>query len=776
MRRHDLLAVALLLFLPTLLFGDVLLGFRNFAARDLTRYYYPTKQVYRHIVRQGEFPLWNPYFHAGQPLAANPEHEIFYPPTWLLMLPDYDLGYRLHILLHIYIALLGMYALLRSMRLRAAPAVFGASSWGMGGLFLSYVNLLPILFCAAWLPLTALFARRLLLQPNRRDFALAALFLGIQCLVAEPTTLLQTALLIGLYGLYRGWRDGRTLRNIGLVALVGLCGAAVGAVQLLAAADHLGDSARARPFEFALVQTWSMPWAKLLELVYPNVLGRAGVEMAYWGARLYEPRTSPFVYSIYPGLAAAALAAAAFFARPRGGRFVLGLVALSVLMAAGGHTPLLRFLYDAGIATSVRYPEKFILLAIFAISVLAARMLAGALEGDERIRAAAAAFALATALLAAAVSLLVRMRPDVWLGTFGLPSNEFTMALGAMAWSDWMMAALHGFLLFILLVTMRMARKHLWLAAGLLFVCWDVGRIAQQINPRLPSAFFTEAPPSLHPLLPDRDDYRLFHEADWGAGGPEGRRYFSGGVAPYFVVRNGLFPPMPAAWGIRTALERDYDETALLPTRDLTAAMLQVRAEGRPDWWRPFVAMSNVRYRAVFRPFEEERDRVGGDYTRAEPVEFVEVGRHPRYYFADQIVPVADLDDFVRKVTAGSHAGRVAFVTGSGFAPAAGEVLAVSESPNTAVIDVLAGGRAFLVMSVTPHKYWHVTIDGRKVRPVVTNIGYQGVVVPAGRHRVAMQYRNGVIAAVWPVSAAAAVMLLVAAAVPSRRPRRAEAE
>ena len=105
-------------------------------------------------MRGGEFPYWNRHFSAGQPLAANPEHEVFYPFTWLILLPSYYLGYRLHILVHIYIGLLGMYALVRSMELRIPAAFFGALAFGLGGIYLSYINLLPILFCAARLPLT----------------------------------------------------------------------------------------------------------------------------------------------------------------------------------------------------------------------------------------------------------------------------------------------------------------------------------------------------------------------------------------------------------------------------------------------------------------------------------------------------------------------------------------------------------------------------------------------------------------------------------------------
>src|SRR5207237_7315178 len=131
-----------LVVLATLAFGDVFVGINNFYMRDLTRYYYPTKQVVREIVYGGEFPYWNRYFSAGQPIAANPEHEVFYPFTWLILLPSYDLGYRLHILVHIWIGLIGMYALLRSMELRIEAALLCEIMWGHGGLVVTRGELL----------------------------------------------------------------------------------------------------------------------------------------------------------------------------------------------------------------------------------------------------------------------------------------------------------------------------------------------------------------------------------------------------------------------------------------------------------------------------------------------------------------------------------------------------------------------------------------------------------------------------------------------------------
>ena len=117
----------------------------------------------------------------------------------------------------------------------------------------------------------------------------------------------------------------------------------------------------------------------------------------------------------------------------------------------------------------------------------------------------------------------------------------------------------------------------------------------------------------------------------------------------------------------------------------------------------------------------------------------------------------------VVRADASPHA---AFIAGPSFAPAPGLVRRVDERANSARLEVETRERAFLVMSVTPHKYWRITIDGADAPAVVTNIGYQGVVIPtAGRHVVEMRYRNPLIA----VGAAITVIALLALIAIARR-------
>lgn len=785
-RRHDLIALAILSLTATLLFADVLVGTHNFYLRDLTRYYYPTKEVVRDIVLDGEFPYWNRQFAAGQPIAANPEHEVFYPLTWLILLPDYFLGYRLHILVHVYIGLFAMYALLRSMRCRAPAAFMGALSWGLGGIYMSYINLLPIMFCAAWLPLTCLYVRKFLLEPRLRWFALGSLFLGLQCLVGEPTTVMQTGFILGMYAMYRGWYAARDIglswkeavpemfSRIVFIGLISIGGFLIGAAQMLPAMDHVADSARSRAFDFWLVSAWSMPWAKAAEMIYPNILGHMSIDQItwYWAGGLYPGMGSPFLFNIYPGLLVTALAAAAFFIRPRGGRFVLILTTFSVLLALGGHTPLLAWLYDLGIASSVRYPEKFLLIAIFSITVFAARGFDRMLrkDPDGRIREALLGFIAAVTIVAIAVSLIgltpyyKKVFADVW----GLKGGS-AAAMVKLSLRGWVIAAARGAILLALIWSLPRIRRPLWIALAGVFVIADLAPVVHQLNPRMPAKFFLEPPPIVRSLPANREPFRIFHEADWYGQEETAKKYFGTGSAVYWIVRGGLFPMTPAGHGFSMVMERDYDKTALLPTIDFTSSVWDVKRSGREDWWRPMMAMSNAWYRAGYRDFAQEKKRTKGKMKESLPIRFAEAAHAPRYYFSDQMITVKDRKEFVDRLSKEDFSAAVAFVHVPSFVPAAGVVHGYRETANTATIDVESSGRGFLVMSVTPHKYWTITIDGRRTEPIVTNIGYQGIVVPAGRHRVEMRYRNTLVPTGVTISLSATLLLLGAAVWPGRR-------
>lgn len=767
-RRRNAFVLAILALVPALLFFDVLLGIRGFYARDVVHYYYPAKKVLREIVMGGYFPSWNPWFSAGQPLAANPEHEVFYPLTWLILLPDYVHAFQLLPLLHVLIATFTMYALLRSMELGRPAACIGALSFGIGGLLCSMLILFPYLFSIAWLPLTCLFARRFLLHRIPRDFVLAAFFLGLQLLVGEPTTAFQSGVLLGLYAVYRGVKDGKTpaavMRRVGAIGALSVVALLVAAVQVLPTIDHFGDTARARGIEFANVSRWSTPFPRYVELLYPTALGHhaARDHQWYWAAALYGSDTKiPFYFSIYSGLLLTVLAAAGVLARKRGSVLVLVIAAISVMAASSAHTPLLRILYDAGVAATLRYPEKFVLMLIFAVIVFGAQSLDRLLAGDEQVRRMALAVTTLTTVLAAAIFIfsLTSSYEPLFRRLWSIEPSRFLNEMLPLSRQGWLTAAARGMVLLLLVVLLPRMRRPLWISLAGLFVLADLGALVPELAPRVPLEYYRNAPAAVAQFPAQRDDFRIFHLANWAGQSSSGRFYRQPHPDLYWIARNSLAPMTPAAYGLRTAITGDFDLTELVPTDEITKATWALQKTNGADWLNIVAAMSNIRYVGIYRRPEEALAQARGVIRNLQPVKFIEGPRYPRYYFAGEMDVARGPDEFVRKLSAKRYSRQVAFVASDAFAPATGTVLRVDEWPNGARIDVEAAGRAFLVMSVTPHKYWQVTIDGSPAESVVTNLGYQGLAVPRGRHVVEMRYRNPLLAAGGAVTAATLLAL-----------------
>jgi hypothetical protein len=640
---------------------------------------------------------------------------------------------------------------------------------------LSWVNLLPILFAAAWIPWIAWLGLRAIDAPTIPRIAAAGLAVGLQALVGEPTTLAQTWVLVALGAAWTGWGRGRwrgAARGLAIAIVFLGIGFCVGAVQLLTALDHVADSARSRPFALELVTTWSMPPARPLELLAPNVFGHLFGDRTYWGSGLYRNTASPFIYSIYLGLPMVVLAVAALSVRMRGRLLAVIVTSGSILLALGEHTPLYGFLHDAGVVRTIRFPEKFLMTALLCLVLLGVAGFDRLVRRDAAVRRLAIALAAAITIVSGILALaaFTPIARSYFETVWGIRDGLRLGQIVALARQDWIVSALRGVALSGLLWTAWEAGRRRWRVLFLLFLLVDLVPVGLGVLPRIDRAFFDEPPPIAAELDADAGEFRIFHEVDWYGRSDMARSYFRRSERAYRVIRNGMFPMTPAQWGFETVLERDYDKTALLPTIDFVDAMWQVRDAGQSRWRDIFGAMSNVRYRAKYRPWAAEQARSAGDAHGIRPVDFVEMDPAPRYYLADEIVMLRGPNEFATRLVRERFSPRVAFVECDPFEPGAGRVITVEESANRARIVVEAEGRALLVASVTRHRYWSATVDGRPVRLEPVNVAYQGVVLEPGRREIVMEYRNPLVLPLGVFSLAVFVACLSASVLPLARP------
>ena len=756
MKRGGLFAFLLVLLVFLILFADVLLGPNILQTRDFHQYHIPMRGIVRELVLGGGFPYWNPYYSAGEPLAANPAYHLFYPVQLFIFLPDFIRGYHLYITLHMLIAAAGMIALLRFAGLGTTATLFGTLSFVLSGFYLS---LLPNLFEFSWTPLALFFALRYLRDGKFSDFAWGAIAYGMQMLVGEPAIILQTAGILGAFALHHTFTSsGRPLgRTVLIVFLFGFAAAAVGAAQLIPMADFFRDTMRAAGFPREIASAWSMPPVRLFEFFFPAFLGRVGdTETPYWGVLHYSRFGSPFVLSIYLGLIPAVLALTGFLTRARYGLTVFLIVLSSLVISFGSYTPVFDLLYSSGVFRSMRYPERFAFAALFALVFFAATVLQRLIEGDRRtVRVAVVCTSIAGGCAFVAAILPIRLYSEVFRWLWRLPPTEITAGLVDVSRRDWWTAAARAVVAVAIFI-------HLWKrptarsahALIVVFVLVDLLPLQRALLPRL-SRTFLDPPPVSAGLPKDKGEYRVFHLANWLRETPDGARYWRRPLSPYWVERNGMFPYTTAIWGYRTVLEKGVDATMLATTYRLVDLMHRVADRSPRDWTQRYAAISNVGVRAELRPFESAMRSSGARDIR--PVYFVVTRRAPRYYFADRILVAQTDEEFVNAMSSNQFTPSTAIGSGPAFRPAAGRVLSFEEKPGRIRLQVESAGEAMLIASVSFHRYWRATVDHSPAPISRVNMAYQGVIVPAGRHEVVLRYRNPL---VLPSAAFSAIVLI----------------
>jgi hypothetical protein len=758
MDRRDLWCLTGLAAIATVAFADVLFGGNSFYHPDLFLYHYPMKYIVREAMLSGEFPFWNRLYSGGQPLAANPAYELFYPLQWLILVGPYRLGFALHIVSHVYLALAGMYLVLREMRLGRPASLFGAISFGMGGLLIGCMTILPTFFVWALAPVVGWSVLRALRQPSASRLGAAALLAGMQLMIAEPVAIEQVWTLLLAGGLIAvGIR--RTFIVLPAIAVASFL---VAAVQIVPAFDHVRDSIRSVGFSFDTVKDNAMPPARPIELVIPHWYGRYNpIQPTYWGGAVFN-RGFPYLPSLYNGVAIAVLALAGLMSLARGSGAVAILSLLSYFLAIGDRMPLLRLLYQAGLARGIRYPEKFAAMGIVAITLFAATVADRLLSGDRRTRRAA--------IIAAAICATVSLIPVLWPLMPGWPQSfadywhlaPARLQLAGLAHTNWLVGLAMCSGLLLLLAMFRRLEIRRWLILALAFVLLDIAFTIDGMTARAGEDFFT--PPEVLRLFDrDHDNYTVLHRGEWKKD-ETNYKALQRLLGPWFS-RNALAPYSLARWGVRSTLEGDFDETNLLPTRALLNEMIRLRDTGYPAWAESFGAIANVRYIADFRTVLQAA--AAPDREHASIVRLTRIPNTGQYYFAQE---VSSADPAAFMINPGIHR-PIAFVDSPMPQPGKGRVLRAVEHANSATVDVECASSALLVATVTRQKYWTATIDGHPTPLLAVNVAYQGLVVPAGRHVIEMRYRNPLVIGSAAVSILATAACLAAIAVQASRKR-----
>ena len=126
--RRDLGAVGLIGAAVAIFFWPSASLTGAFFVQDVMVQNYPFRHFFAEAIAQGELPLWNAAINCGFPLFAEGQAGPLYPPNILLalLLPTWA-ALGINIVFHLWLAGVGIYALLR-----ALGAALGATARNRG--------------------------------------------------------------------------------------------------------------------------------------------------------------------------------------------------------------------------------------------------------------------------------------------------------------------------------------------------------------------------------------------------------------------------------------------------------------------------------------------------------------------------------------------------------------------------------------------------------------------------------------------------------------------
>lgn len=232
-----------------LLFSD---RFTYLHTPDLTGQVLPWMQVQAEAWQAGEFPVWDPYVRAGQPLLGQMQPGAAFPLNWPLFLAPLDEGGHirrrlvdLHFgLIHLLAACFA-YLLARTLGRSHFASILCGLLFSSAG-YVGGVGWPQMLNGAVWLPAVLALWHR---AADRRSLPFAVLAggaLGLAFLSGHHQTPFYAALVVAAFAAAHLWSsDGPSrLRRLSLPVVLFAVAALVASLQLLPALEYGGDAYR----------------------------------------------------------------------------------------------------------------------------------------------------------------------------------------------------------------------------------------------------------------------------------------------------------------------------------------------------------------------------------------------------------------------------------------------------------------------------------------------------------------------------------------------------
>ncbi len=638
----------------------------------------------------GHYPWFLPEYGGGYTAAAAWSHGLLNPAIALFAILPAGAAWTWSSILHLLIAALGMFLLVRALTANATAAAAAAVIYVLSDYMIarSIGGQLSLVWPAAWLPFV-FFGLRRAARGEEGGIALAGLTLGMGLISGDGRLWCFLLPVLLAYGVCEGARYPHRLRCGGRLLAALALAVAVSAVQWgatlefagIAEVDPLssppGDLISARPID-------------LVGLVFPGALGY--LPEGYWAG---APLSHEFVAA--GGAGVLFLVLLGVCSGRRGMIFWLLTAVFGVLLAMGIWNPVSRFLTGLSLFTMGQVFGRALLLTTFAFAVLAGLGTAVFMVAENRRRSLILAGVLLFLLLWGALLLL----------------HGFAMEPGRTDGSDQFRAV-------SLPAIFRGLFGLVLVGAGLWFALRG-RRVAILLPVAITACVLISGIPPVRSM--DDDEYLR----DWAGDLPEDarpHRVLVIGPGPYPNLERSGWRTLRAISALDTRWYRDALESEsnrMYFWMDIRSTVLGMTGR-EAGWDQPILPL-----RILSLVWPVGRGLVIREFRENVPDEDV----------------VHELGDWSRVLLFPGDAARAS----AGGAPAledsaSEDSVSAEESgnPNLLAYSVTATSAGWLYVAEKYYPFWSATVDGVPAPCQRVNLTGMAVPIPAGKHRVELEF------------------------------------
>jgi hypothetical protein len=259
--------------------------YKNFLITDPIRQQIPWRKLVIDDLKNGTFPLWNPYNFSGTPLLANPQAGAWYPMNIFFLFMPFSVAWTILIIIQPLLAALFLYVYLRNKKILPAVSAFTGVVWAFCGFNIAWLTWGTIVQTALWLPLILLSIDKILGNNDKKAKILWTALFSASTAFALFAGHAQVALYIfvfaGAYGFFEIWNMTKR-KNLGWLVVAVSAAVAVSSVQWIPTMRLIYHSSRIIDVSAWLKDGWFLPWQNLIQFIAPDFFGNPAT-LNYWG-------------------------------------------------------------------------------------------------------------------------------------------------------------------------------------------------------------------------------------------------------------------------------------------------------------------------------------------------------------------------------------------------------------------------------------------------------------------------------------------------------------